>query len=634
MIAQLRLFGRSYLTPLAAGFVFFVCVAIVAISGWREWESRAVDLKNAEVDMANLARSLTQHAEDTFELADSILLGLVNRLEIDGSDPKAIAKLQAFLPQRVINTRIKGIFVYDETGQWLTTTESIDFAKLNNADREYFKRHRNTDDRNTFIGKPVKSRSGGQWIVTASRRFEHSDGSFAGVALVTIDVSYFSKFYEQFDIGPDGAVTLLSADGIILARTHDEASIGRDLSGARLFREMDERPSASVYYFKSPIDGKERLSFYKRSNRYPLVILATKAKDDVLAPWRKDALIRMAIVSGLTAFIAFIGLFIVSQLRLRQRFAAALVAKEADFRLLAEQSSDMVMRIGLDEKIAYVSPSIERILGWKPDQIIGSGALAGINTEDLAKVQLVIASLKSGEAFEARVAYRTRRRESGEVWVETALRSTVALETGKIDGVVAISRDISEQKALEEKLALLATSDGLTALANRRHFDNCVQAEWARAKRERTPLSLLMIDVDHFKKFNDNYGHQAGDACLQSIAKILEDILRRPADLAARYGGEEFVLLLPNTDADGCALIGEKVRQALESLAISHDKNTPTKRVTVSIGGALIRPAETSVCSSDLIGMADRALYKAKHDGRNCFVMSATISSWPLPKTA
>ncbi|MBA3727506.1 MAG: diguanylate cyclase, partial [Armatimonadetes bacterium] len=204
-MTRVRELGKTRLPLWAAGFVAMACVAILALSGWREWGSRAVDLKNAEVEMANLARSLTQHAEDTFELADTILIGLVNRLETEGTAASAIEKVQGYLPLRKSTGRIRGIFIYDETGRWLATTEQVNLAGLNNSDRAYFQHHRASRDRGTLIGSPVKSRSGGQWIITVSRRFNHPDGSFAGVALTTLDAAYFSRFYEQFDIGPNGA---------------------------------------------------------------------------------------------------------------------------------------------------------------------------------------------------------------------------------------------------------------------------------------------------------------------------------------------------------------------------------------------------------------------------------------------
>jgi diguanylate cyclase (GGDEF)-like protein len=141
-------------------------------------------------------------------------------------------------------------------------------------------------------------------------------------------------------------------------------------------------------------------------------------------------------------------------------------------------------------------------------------------------------------------------------------------------------------------------------------------------------VSLLMIDVDHFKKFNDQYGHQAGDACLRSVARVLAKEAQRPADLAARYGGEEFVLLLPSTDAKGCALVGERVRDAL------HAMNPPSHLVTVSLGGATDLPGGIAADCTSLIEAADRALYAAKRGGRDRLVMSGQVIGWPGAKSA
>jgi diguanylate cyclase (GGDEF)-like protein/PAS domain S-box-containing protein len=544
-------------------------------------------------------------------------------------------KIQKFLQLRKSTGRVHGIFVYDETGRWLATTEKVDLAGLNNSDRDYFQRHRASPDRGTLIGRPVKSRSGGQWIITASRRFNHPDGSFAGVALTTIDVSYFAGFYEQFDVGANGAVSLLSTDGIMLVRSRDnETYVGRDMSDSPLFKEQRSRPTASVYYFKSPLDGVQRLSFYMKSNRYPVMVLATRATDEVLAGWRAEALARMAFVLGLTVIIAVFGYYLVRQLHRRQRMAAALVATEADFRLLAEHSSDMVVRIGLDWRVRYISPSCAQVVGWPADRLMGTAALSGISAVDLPRVQQTLAAMIQGEVDEARITYRNRHREKGEIWVETALRVTRAPDTGATDGVVAIARDMTEYKDLQDRLAALATSDGLTGLANRRQFDERLRDEWARAKRDGTPLSLLLIDVDHFKKFNDQYGHQAGDGCLRSIAQAFAEEARRPADLAARYGGEEFVLLLPNTDAVDCEQIGERVRRAVRKIAVPHAQNPPSNEVTVSIGGATDLPAGGAAEYTSLVEAADLALYTAKDGGRDRLIMSAQVIAWPQAKRA
>ena len=607
----------------AAVFLTLICVAIVGLSSWREWSTRNAELKSTEIDMANLAQSLAQHADDTFELADNVITGLVHRMGIDGNGPEAISRLQTFIDLRKPTLgRIRGLFVYDETGRWLATTEPVNLKGLNNSDRDYFRHHAQSADQKMLIGQPIKSRSGGQWIITASKRLNHPDGRFAGVALATIDIAYFTQFFNQFNIGKKGAISLLSADGIMLARSPDDgAYVGRDLSRTPLFKDRSNRPASGAYYFTSPLDGVQRLSFYKRSDHYPLIVLATKAKDEVLAPWRKDAAVRIALL----LIISVIGLFFIRQLQTRQRMDAELEAKESDFRLLAEESSDMVTRIGMDERIHYVSPSSSRVVGWSPKQLLGTPALAGVNAEDLPRVKALVAALKRGDEEDARIVYRSRHRERAEVWIESTMRVTKAYGTGEINGVVAISRDMTEHKDLEQKLASLATLDGLTGIANRRHFDEHLEREWARARRDGTPLSLLLIDVDHFKKYNDRYGHQAGDACLKSIAQALTAHARRPADLAARYGGEEFVLLLPDTDRAGCELMGSKIRDWLAVSSIDHELNLPSQKVTVSIGGATAAFRDANASSSSLVEAADKALYAAKDEGRDRLVMSGRV---------
>lgn len=628
--------NSTRLPLLAATFVALVCIAIVALSGWREWAARDLDLKHAEVEMANLARSLTQHAEDTVELAESILAGIVSGLETDGISPARIARLQTLFDLRKAGLgRIHGLFVYDETGHWLATTENVNFADLNNSDRAYFQHHLESTNRTTLIGRPVLSRSGGQWVTTLSRRINHPDGSFAGVVLATVDSSYFSQFYDRFNIGANGTVSLLSADGIMMARSPDDGTnVGRDSSAGPLFKKIGSGASSGAYYFRSPVDGLQRLGFYQRSSRYPFIILAAKAQSDVLARWHEEARIRMAVVLGLVVLIAVIGLYLVRQMQGRQKMVVALESKEANFRVLAEGSSDMVTRIGLDGRVYYASPSSVRIVGWRPDQLVGTPALAGINPDDLPRVAETAAALKRGEVEETRISYRTRHREKSEIWVETTLRITRTI-TGEIDGVVAITRDMTEQKNLEGKLTSLATEDGLTGLANRRCFDERLQTEWARAFRDGKPLSMLMIDVDHFKKFNDRYGHPAGDVCLRSVAEMLAAEARRPGDLAVRYGGEEFALLLPNTDAAGCKMVGESIRAELRKLCVIHVLNPPSKRVTVSLGGATMWPnAQQSTESSSLVIAADQALYAAKGGGRDRLVMSAQIVALPAASAA
>ena len=628
MTLGLRLRQPVYL---AAGLVVVVCFMMLFFSSIREMGLRRDALKAAEIDVTNLAQSLVQHAEDSFEMADSLVIGLVHRLEAEGTGPVATARLQSDINFRKgAMGRVRGLFVYDDKGRWLATSENVDLNAFNNSDRNYFKYHKDSKDPGLLIGNPVKSRSGGQWIIPASRRFNNPDGSFAGVVLATIDASYFADFYKRFDLGRSGVITMLAKSGIVLARSIDnETSVGRDLSDSVLIKEMHDRPSASVYYFHSRFDGSWRLAFYKMSDRFPIILVANESKDEVLAPWREEAIFRMALVLFLISLIGGTGFYLVRQLLERQRIGTVLEAQEADFRLLAEESSDMVMRIGFDERILYVSPACQRVVGWSAEQLTGTPALAGVNLEDLPHVQETVRHLKQGELEETKLIYRTRHSNGGEIWLETALRATRDAATGKISGVVAISRDMTEHKDLEAKLATLASQDGLTGLANRRHFDELLQNEWRRAAGDETPLSLLMVDIDNFKKFNDQYGHQAGDACLKAVARVLSAEARRPGDLAARYGGEEFILLLPNTDEVGCASVAARLRESLADLNIPHALNPPTKRVTLSAGGATGWPGGDAANNHpSLVAAADRALYAAKHAGRDRFVMSGQVVAW------
>ena len=211
--------------------------------------------------------------------------------------------------------------------------------------------------------------------------------------------------------------------------------------------------------------------------------------------------------------------------------------RPSEFRLLAESSSDMVTRVDAEGRMTYISPAARRVVGWEPSELLGGSIYNGVNEGDVEAVRQVVDSVMSGRTSECLVRYRNRHREQGEVWFETAVSASRNQRTGKIDGMVGITRNISQQKLLEDQLTRQASTDGLTGLGNRRLFDDRIRREFALAKQALKPLSLLLIDVDHFKAFNDNHGHQAGDDCLRAVAAAIQDQVTLPADLAVRYGG-------------------------------------------------------------------------------------------------
>jgi len=170
------------------------------------------------------------------------------------------------------------------------------------------------------------------------------------------------------------------------------------------------------------------------------------------------------------------------------------------------------------------------------------------------------------------------------------------------------------------KLKAMAVVDGLTGIANRRFFDEIYMKELKRAFRNKNELSIILCDIDHFKQFNDNYGHQAGDDCLKSVASLMFKTLQRPSDFVARYGGEEFVFVLPETDIQGAKQVAESVNRVIKSESITHEHSSAANHITLSYGVASIKPQlnqELSSVSLELLKSADQALYVAKENGRN-----------------
>jgi diguanylate cyclase (GGDEF)-like protein len=193
---------------------------------------------------------------------------------------------------------------------------------------------------------------------------------------------------------------------------------------------------------------------------------------------------------------------------------------------------------------------------------------------------------------------------------------------------VIVLRDVTERKLLEDRLSAMAMTDGLTGLANRRAFDEALEREWKRTLREGTQVSLLLLDIDHFKRFNDLYGHQVGDDCLRAVAQAAAGAVRQ-TDIVARYGGEEIAIILPLVDTPGAAEAAEKVRAAIEALRLTHAENPEGGDwLTVSIGAAtaLARHGGTIRMPESLLLAADNALYKAKHAGRNCVMAGLLIA--------
>lgn len=294
------------------------------------------------------------------------------------------------------------------------------------------------------------------------------------------------------------------------------------------------------------------------------------------------------------------------------------------YQLMVENTADLIIRYNAARHRIYVSPSAREMLGYEPNEMLGRYATDLIHPDDRAATDAMFRQV--GPALpSSNLTFRGVRKDAGIIWVEGQYRYLP--EDG---GVLAVVRDITDRKhaqtmlaeanatleAANRRLQVLAQQDGLTGLANRRRFDELLAEEFRRARRQRLPLSLLLLDADHFKAYNDCYGHPGGDECLRQISSAIRQALRRPGDHAARYGGKEFVVLLPATDEAGALIVAEQIRAGVAGLAIEHAAS-PDRIVTVSIGTGSLLPVTAGHCAGQLIAGADEALYRAKAAGRN-----------------
>ena len=273
-------------------------------------------------------------------------------------------------------------------------------------------------------------------------------------------------------------------------------------------------------------------------------------------------------------------------------------------------------------QFAYIGPQIEPLLGWSQESWVTANDWAmRIHPDDRDYVvNFCISQSKAGVDHEA--DYRALTKDNGYVWIRDVVH-VVRRENGEVDSLIGFMFDISERKKTEEKLLALqkelealSYKDGLTGIANRRRFDSSLDMEWQSAQGNRTPLSLILIDVDFFKQYNDLYGHTEGDKCLIDVAQSLSLALVGQRDLVARYGGEEFVILLPETDAEGAAIVAQRCQRLIDKLAIEHKQSPNGERVTVSIGVGTVVP-RTGIKPTEFVQSVDRQLYAAKQGGRN-----------------
>ena len=311
------------------------------------------------------------------------------------------------------------------------------------------------------------------------------------------------------------------------------------------------------------------------------------------------------------------------------RSAKSALDKSVTFHeMVAANLNEVIIVDDLDGRHTYVSPAASKVIGMGPAMLTNLNHLDLVHPDEQATVLAAFHRVRMGKPCPP-VEFRIQKQNGQAIWVEAGLKLMRDPSTGVQLGILNILRDVTERKKHEEQLReaycaleALAITDALTHLANRRHFDKFITAEWRRTLRTQEPIAVLVMDVDYFKLYNDAYGHLRGDSCLRQVAEAAQDVVMRTSDLVARIGGEEFAVVLQGTDLEGAAHVAEKIRQAVVDRNIKHE-SSPLGHVTISIGCASCTPRRGQRVR-DLIDRADQALYRAKRSGRNRIDTAAT----------
>lgn len=468
------------------GLGLSVTLGFSAICGSVLWDSRNRDREQARHSAANVIATISSEIDRTLELYDLSLQAVADGMKLPEWS-QLRPELRQFLPfDRTATAKNMGsIFVLDKNGNVIVDSRTPTPRADNHAQSEYFKVQAQTESTEPYVSKPWTAPSG-EYLIAISRRLSNPDGTFSGVVVGTLRLSYFHDMFRRLNLSDLNVLALFRDDGTIIMRAPFEIGlIGRDLSQSPIFQKAAAHPSGS-FEDTSRIDGMQRMYVYQRVGDTPLIVSYGLSLDTIYAGWRQEA-----------------------------------------------------WRIGL----------------------------------------LMLALCATNIAL-----------------------------------VVFLARALKRRSQAEHQLAILAMTDSLTGLCNRRRLDEIFELEWRRTMRMQRPIAMLMIDVDKFKTFNDRFGHQAGDAALAAIARCIECHTQRAGDVSARYGGEEFAVLLPEMSIAEAFDIAERIRAS--SLALGTGQQSCPNAPTVSIGIASMIPRQ-GLQPRDLIKAADKALYEAKTKGRN-----------------
>ncbi|MGG3802083.1 diguanylate cyclase domain-containing protein [Metabacillus fastidiosus] len=551
-----------------------------------------------------------------------------------------------------------GIVYVNENG--ITEVDTTGPIGLDLSDRPYYKEAKKG---NVFITDVLIGRQSNKPIIIFSVPVYDDKKRFRGLVFGPVSIKTINNVMGQFQ--DNGRETyLVNRDGMLISESR-QGRIGKNIKSEIYEQALEGNTMTNRFYIAH--NGEKVLGDYRWVHNNQWLIIGEIAESEIYASFYNMATIFFLVILFVILIVYILMIRVANQVEapirkvlagtreigegnygyrliktdynedakelqelcdnfnnmgeLIENHIHSIAKSEERFRMIAESSSDMITIHDSLGKYLYVSPAGKEILQYEDNEVLGHDSYYFIHPDDIEMIKGNHEILLN-EGYVVST-YRIRRKNGEYIWFESSIKCLQ--EKGSEEPqIIVISRNITERKMVEHKLQEankvlreLSTRDGLTGVWNRRTFDERLEMEWNCALKDSASLSLIMLDIDYFKAYNDTYGHQEGDDCLKSVAMEIKDLVKKSGHMVFRYGGEEFCVILPETDYEGAEAAAENIRIAIEDLQMPHDGSQINSYVTISLGAASIIPTKDKT-SADFIKSADEALYRAKQDGRNC----------------
>ncbi len=465
-------------------------------------------------------------------------------------------------------------------------------------------RHRSAAGSDARISHPFPI-GGGSFGITLSHRVSTADGSFGGIVIGTIDLDLFQQQFARLDVGAHDAVSLFSDDGVMLAHIPGKPLVGRSIAGSDLLRQFRSF-NAGMVVAPAAIDGVRRVFSFRHIAPWPLFLDVGVSTQDLYRPWFFRTVITVCLMVALIILTVLLLRLLKRDVEARHQAEENLLACERRYRMLAESAADVIVRVDRQTIRTYVSPSVTQY-GYEPEDLIGLTSGSWVHEDDLIATRETFFRTID-EQVDAVVEYRLRTKSGAYTRVEAHLSPI------RQGGYLAVLRNI-ENRTPEERDRAAATAasdhvpavDDLTKLATRHAFDEALPMAWREAVEGEQPLSLVLIDVDHFRSYLERYGDRSGDDVLVDVAQLCDVGARKAGGVASRYGDDAFAVILPQADLGAAIAMAQGVRAAVWDEGLDH-AGSAAGRLTISVGAATVMPGVAAGSPEALVRAAEDAL--------------------------